>query len=87
MGVVHIPNFLQIGQKNIEVIQICYRLALVGWSGQSKNSCIHFKLILFRFKPNISSQTNSNQILMKNTEVKKDSSLIGFGRSVGSVKK
>ena len=35
--------------KNIEVKNICYRLGLVGWSGQSKNDCIHFKLILFGF--------------------------------------
>ena len=38
---VHIPNFIQIGQK---VKEIGFRLALVGWSGQSKNSRIHFKL-------------------------------------------
>ena len=44
----HIPNFIQIGQKK-EVKMISYRLASVGWSGQSKNSCIHFKLILFCF--------------------------------------
>ena len=31
--VVHIPNFIQIGQKNIEVKKIGYRSALVGWSG------------------------------------------------------
>ena len=35
--------------KNIEVKMISYQSALVGWSGQSKNSCIHFKLILFEF--------------------------------------
>ena len=35
--------------KNVEVKKIGYRLASVGWSGQSKNSCIHFKLILFGF--------------------------------------
>ena len=53
--------------KSIEVKKIGYRLALVGWSGHSKNSSIHFKLILF----GISSQTKSNQNLMKNTEDKK----------------
>jgi len=35
--------------KNIEVKKIGQRLALVGWSGKSKNSCMHFKLILFVF--------------------------------------
>ncbi len=35
--------------KNIEVKKIGYRLALNGWSGQSKNSCDHFKLNLFGF--------------------------------------
>ena len=35
--------------KNIEVQMISYRSALVGWSDQPKNSCIHFKLILFGF--------------------------------------
>ena len=35
--------------KNIEVQKIYYRLTLVGKSGQSKNSCIYFKLILFCF--------------------------------------
>ena len=35
--------------KNVEVKKIGYQLASVGWSGQSKNSCIHFKLILFGF--------------------------------------
>ena len=35
--------------KNIKVKNICYWLALVSWSGQSKNSCIDFKLILFEF--------------------------------------
>ena len=35
--------------KNIEVNKIGHRLALVGWSGWSKNSCIHLKLILFGF--------------------------------------
>ena len=35
--------------KNVEVKKIGYRLASVGWSGQSKNNCIHFKLILFGF--------------------------------------
>ena len=35
--------------KNIEVKKIGYRSALVGWSVQSKNSCIYFKLILFSF--------------------------------------
>ena len=40
--IVHIPNFIQIGKKNIEVIKIGYPSALVGWSGQIKNSCIHF---------------------------------------------
>ena len=28
--------------KNIEVEMISYRLASVGWSGRSKNSCIRF---------------------------------------------
>ena len=37
------------GTKTIEVKMISYQSALVGWSGQSKNSCIHFKLILFEF--------------------------------------
>ena len=40
-----IPNFIQIGQKNTEVKK--------GWLSvdfsQSKNSCIHFKLLLFGF--------------------------------------
>ncbi len=35
--------------KNIEVKKIGYWSALFGWSGQSENSCIHFKLILFGF--------------------------------------
>ena len=35
--------------KNIEVKKIGHWLMLVGWSGQSKNSCIHLKLILFGF--------------------------------------
>ena len=34
---------------NVEVKKIGHQLALVDWSGQSKNSCIHFKLILFGF--------------------------------------
>ena len=45
--VVHKPNFIQIGQKNVK--NIGFWLALVGWSGQSKNSCIRSKLILFGF--------------------------------------
>ncbi len=35
--------------KNIEANTIGYRSALVGWSGQPRNSCIHFKLIIFGF--------------------------------------
>ena len=35
--------------KEIKIKKIGYRLAFVGWSSQSKNSCIHFKLILFGF--------------------------------------
>merc|ERR1712002_425058 len=43
--------------------------ALVGQSGQLKNSRSHFKLILCCFLPNISPQTKFNQNWMKNTEV------------------
>ena len=35
---VHIPDLIQTGQKT-------QKSALVGWSSQSKNGCIHFKLI------------------------------------------
>ncbi len=56
--------------KNIEVKKIGYWSALVGWSGLAINSCIHFKLILFGYKPNISYQTKSNQNWMK-TQVEK----------------
>ena len=38
--------------KNLEVKKICYWSALVGRSGQSKNSRSHFKLILCCFLPN-----------------------------------
>ena len=40
--VVHIPDLIQTGQKT-------QKLALVGWSSQSKNGCIHFKLIVCWF--------------------------------------
>ena len=40
--VVHMPNFIQNGQKTL-------KSALVGWSGQSKNGCIHFELIVCWF--------------------------------------
>ncbi len=45
--VVHMPNFIQIGQKEMEAKKIGYWSALVSWSGQSRDSCIHFKFILF----------------------------------------
>ena len=71
--------------KNIEVKMMSYRSALVGWPGQSINSCIYFKLILFGFQPNISSQIRSNQNWKKNAEVEKirhKSALVGqFGWS------
>ena len=74
--------------KKIEVKQICLWSALVGRSGHLKNSCIHFKLILYEFWPNNSSQTKSNQNRMKNAEVAKIrqwSALVGqLGRSKNS---
>ena len=39
--------------KNIEVKRISYWSALVGWSGQSKKSCIHFNLFYLKFWPNL----------------------------------
>ena len=35
--------------KNIEVKKICYHLALIGWSGQSKNSRTYLQLIVSKW--------------------------------------
>ena len=73
---------------NAEVGKIRQWSALLGQLGWSKNRFSHFKLILFCFQPNISSQTKSNQSWMKNPEVEKIhhwSALVGqLGRSKNS---
>ena len=77
----------QPNQTKKEVKKIGYWSPLAGWSGQSKNSCFHFKLILHGFQPNIISQTKSNQNWMKNTKLEKIHYQIGRLRSFKSVKK
>ena len=49
--------------KNIEVKMISYRLASVGWSGRSKNSCILFRhnknliSVVYNIKIRLTSQS------------------------------